>query len=94
MKFWPGPYLGDLTQPRDALYAHAGTPAGMGLQPFFTPEPWMQTCSDDGTVCCMHAGMADMAEALLQDLRPYLIEAKAVHQDVTFGAITASPLVC
>ena len=26
-----------------------------------------------------------MAEALLQDLRPYLMEAKAVQQDVTFG---------
>jgi hypothetical protein len=30
-------------------------------------------------------GMAEMAEALLQELRPYLVEARTTGQDVTFG---------
>ena len=37
--------------------------------------------------------MVDMAEALLKDLRPYLVEAKTVQQDVTFGAHAAPALV-
>ena len=32
-----------------------------------------------------------MAEALLQELRPYLMEAKTVQQDVTFGVHSPPP---
>ena len=42
-----------------------------------------------------------MAEALLKDLRPYLVEAKTVQQEVTFGGhaapaldLNARPVVC
>ena len=49
--------------------------------PYWSRWPWQP---DQAWRICA-AGMAEMAEVLLQELRPYLIEARTTGQDVTFG---------